>query len=89
MLSFENCIALSVYLNKTQVESLEKFYNVCLFRLLNLNLFDLSISDQYKVLKEHNLLPFRMRLLIRLGKFCNKILNKVMLIQFQRKLELV
>ena len=84
---FDYCITLSVYLTKTQIDSLEKFYNVCLFRLLNLNLFYLSVLGQFKILKDYNLLPFRMRLVMRLGKFCHKIMNEVILVPFQRKLD--
>ena len=84
---FEYCVALSVYLTKTQIESLEKFYNVCLFRLLNIRLFGLEIDEQYKILEEFNLLPFRMRLFVRLSKFCHKVLTRNILVRFHDNLK--
>ena len=70
---FDYCLSLVVFLSKWQIEKLTKFYNVCLFRLLDVKIFDYSDNEQLIALKKFNLLPFKMRICYRLNLFCFKI----------------
>ena len=76
-----------MYFTKTQIDSLVEFYNVCLFRLLNIRLFGLNWLDQKKMLKNFMILPLKLRICYRLNLFVYKILNKHILGNFYSKLE--
>jgi len=83
---FDYCSALTIYLNKTQVNSIEKFHKVVLFRLLNVKLFGLNYLSQSPLLESYNLLPYRMRLCSRISIFCHKVINKIILSDFSNNL---
>ena len=83
---FDYCAALTVYLNKTQVNSIEKFHKVVLFRLLNVKLFGLNYLLQSPILEPYKLLPYRMRLCTRISIFCHKVINKTILSDFSNSL---
>ena len=73
---FDYCSSLFVYFNKTVLHSLENFFNVCLFRLLNLDIKYLSLSDQFILLSKFNLLPLRVRLFYRVNFLVYNLMNK-------------
>ena len=79
---FDYCSALSIYMCKTLIDKVEKFYNVCLLKLLNINVFGMSALEQHKFLEGYNLLPFKVRLFNRINMFCYKKMNGVILNQF-------
>jgi hypothetical protein len=76
---FDYCSSLFVYMSKCLIEKLCKIYNYSILLLLNLNLNFLSDSEQYEILKEYDLFPFKFRLLIRFSTFSFKIFNKCLL----------
>ena len=76
---FDYCAALAIYLNKTQLNSIEKFQKVVLFRLLNVRLFGLDHVNQKLLLNDFKLMPYKMRLCFRLSIFCHKVTNKLIL----------
>ncbi len=79
---FVYCSALAVYLNKTQLKNMEKFQKVALFRLLNVKLFGLDHLTQKATLDKYKLMPYLMRLCLRLSTLCHKVTNKLLLISF-------
>ena len=83
---FNYCAALTVYLNKTQVNSIEKFHKVVLFRLLQVKLFGLDSLSQLPLLQQFNLMPYRLRLCSRLIIFSHKVVNNVLLSSFGNNL---
>lgn len=84
---FDYCSALHVYFNKTQMESLEKFYNVCLFRLLGIELFGLESFEQLETLKRFNLIPYKMRIFNKFNNLFYNIVNKNILFNFSASLK--
>ena len=83
---FDYCAALTIYLNKTKVNSLGKFHKIVLFRLLKLKLFGLDCVAQLPLLNHFKLLPYQMRLCSRLSIFSHKVMNKIFLSSFRNKL---
>ena len=65
---------------------MEKLYNFCLFTLFNLNLDELSLKDQFIILKNLNLLPYKYRLLYRLSLFTYKVVSGKFLKNFKNEL---
>ena len=53
---FDYCSSLAVYFNKTLVNRIERFYNICLFRLTGIPILNHSLSQQFTILKPYNLL---------------------------------
>lgn len=86
---FDYCSTLIIYFSKTLIDSIEKFYKICIFRLFKISLFDLSISDQYISLKCLNLLPIKLRFFYNLCTFSYKIVNKKILFNFFEQLKIV
>lgn len=84
---FDYCLSLLIYFNKKQIDSMTKFYNICLYRLLGFKLFDLAECEQLKLLSGVNLLPFKLRVCYRLNIFCYKVMNKLILNDFYSKLD--
>ena len=84
---FDYCAALTVYMNKTQIEKIEKFHKIILFRLLNTRLFGLNHQEQKSQLVRFNLLPIRLRIFFRLNIFCHKIMNNQILKSFYKNLK--
>ena len=81
---FDYCLSLYIYFDKTLLDSIENFFNICLFRLLNLELKHLTLEEQSKVLKPLNLLPFKLRFFYRISIFVYKILNGNILNNFNK-----
>ena len=79
---FDYCSALFIFLKKNQVNELEKFFNICLYRLCHFRLSNLNIFDQKSFLESYNILPFKMRVFCKLNIFCYKIMNKCFLPNF-------
>ena len=76
---FDYCASLFIHFNQTQIEKINKIYNLCLYVLLKIELNHLSLEDQQSKLKPLNILPFRYRLLFRFSIFSYKIVNKFIL----------
>ena len=74
---FDYCSSLVVFMKKKQIASLEKYFNLCLHRLFNFNLFHLNINTQFDFLKKYNILPLRLRLFVRLNNFVYKCVNNL------------
>ena len=74
---FDYCSALVVFLSRKQLNSLEKFYNTCLFRFLNVNIFSLNVFEQKICLKKYNILPLKIRFFIKLNTFIYKTINSL------------
>ena len=72
---FDYCSSLAVYFNKTLVNRIERFYNICLFRLTGIPFLNHSLTQQSLILKPFNLLPFKIRLFFKLNTFCYNIYN--------------
>jgi len=83
---FDYCSALHVYFTKTQMESLEKFHKVCLFRLLGIKLFGMDSNEQLEVLAKYNLVPYKMRIFQRFNSLFHKIVNNNILHNFYENL---
>jgi hypothetical protein len=69
---------LFIHFNQTQIEKINKIYNLCLFVLLKIELNYESLGDQQSKLKPLNI-DFRYRLLFRYSIFSYKIVNKLIL----------
>jgi len=83
---FDYCLSLFIYFNKTLIANLEKFFNTCIYRLFNLELFKLNLNQQLELLEEYKLFPLKIRIFYRINIFCYKILNKQILPDFFNKL---
>ena len=55
-LHFDYCSTLAIYFNKTLVNRIERFYNICLFRLTGIPFITHSLTQQIK-----NLKPYKIR----------------------------
>ena len=75
-LSFFLSSSLYEYFNKTLLQSLENFFNICLYRLLDLDIIHLSIADQFSILGKFNLSPLRVRLFFRVNFLIYKVMNR-------------
>ena len=76
---FDYCASLFIHYNHTQIDKINKTYNLCLYVLLGLELNHLSLEDQQEKLKPLNILPYRYRLLFRFSLFAYKIVNNFIL----------
>ena len=76
---FDYCASLFIHFNHTQIDKINKTYNLCLYVLLGLELNHLSLEDQQEKLKPLNILPYRYRLLFRFSLFAYKIVNNFIL----------
>ena len=81
---FDYCSSLAVYFNKTLVNRIERFYNICLFRLTGIPFLNHSLSQQFTILKPYNLMPFKIRLFYKLNNFCYNIYNNRILSGFKK-----
>ena len=72
---FDYCASLHVYFSKSVINQLERLYNSCIFRLLNIKLKFIDTVDQLLVLKPLNLFPYKFRIFYRLSLFSHKIMN--------------
>jgi hypothetical protein len=79
---FDYCLSISIYFNNKQIDELENLYNFCLLKLFNIKLRFLNLIDKYNLLKSLNLFPFKIRLFYRLSLFSYKIVNNLILSQF-------
>lgn len=69
---FDYCLSLSIYFSNCLIFKIEKLYNNCIFKLLQIDLSKLSITSQNSQLKTLNILPFQYRILYRLSLFTYK-----------------
>ncbi len=76
---FDYCASLFIHFNHTQIDKINKTYNLCLYVLLGLELNHLTLEDQQEKLKPLNILPYRYRLLFRFSLFSYKIVNNFIL----------
>ena len=81
-----HCFTLYIYFTKTLLDNIENFFNICIFRLFKIKLSLLSLSDQSKILKPLNILPFKLRFFYRISIFSYKIMNGKYLPNFFEKL---
>ena len=72
---FDYCAALIIFFNKKLIDSLERYFNFCLYRLFNFKLFSLNLFEQKIFLKKFNILPMKLRFLFKFGTFIYKILD--------------
>ena len=79
---FDYCSSIFVFYNKILFSNLEKFFDLCLYRLFNFRLFDLDASSKSKFLSRYNLFPLNVRFFLKMSKFCYKILNRCILNNF-------
>ena len=63
---FDNCSSLAVYFNITLMNRIERFYNICLFRLTSIPFLNHSPTQQSLFLKPFNFFPFKIRLFFKL-----------------------
>ena len=52
---FDYCSSLLMYCTKAAIKRIEIFYNICLFRLTGMRLFNLTYLQKYQILKPLNL----------------------------------
>ena len=83
---FDYCSSLAVYFNKTLVNRIERFYNICLFRLTGIPFLNHSLTQQSLILKPFNLLPFKIRLFFKFNTFCYNIYNNKILSGFKKEI---
>jgi hypothetical protein len=84
---FDYCLAMIIYMCPTQISRIERFFNICIYRLLRIELVG-DCENQAKILEERktNLLPYKYRICSRLSIFCHKIANKQILKPFSEEL---
>ena len=83
---FDYCVSLLIFFGKKLISSLEKFFNICIFRLTGLNLFNLNIFEQKFFLLKYNILPYKMRIFSRISIFCFKVAKNLILRNFYNNL---
>ena len=83
---FDYCASLYIYFSESLLKRFERFYDICIYRMLKIKLFDLDVDEQLAELSERGLMPFRVRYFYRLSIFSYKVLNKQILKQIQGKL---
>jgi len=76
---FDYCSSLFLYFSNGIINKISNIYNNCIRILFNINLKQIDVTDQLDILKDLNLLPFKLRLLYRFSIFAYKILNKITL----------
>jgi hypothetical protein len=79
---FDYCLSIFIYFNNKQIEELENLYNFCLLKLFNMKLKFLNLLDKYNLLKKLNLFPLKIRLFYRFSLFSYKIVNNLILSDF-------
>ena len=80
---FDYCFSLFIYYRKNVIDSLVKFFNVCLFRLFKLKLFSSSLEEQICLLEKFGILPLRLRFFYRISFLIYKIMNGKQLTAFR------
>ena len=83
---FDYCSSLAVYFNKTLLNRIERFYNICLFRLTGISLLNQPLEQQLPILKPFNMLPYKIRLFYKLNIFCYNIINYKILTYIKQNL---
>ena len=83
---FDYCASLFCYLKLSSLKCVERLYNIIIFKLFNINLFNLNYNDQLVVLKHLNILPYFCRLFYRFSMLSYKILNENCLNQILKSL---
>jgi hypothetical protein len=83
---FDYCSTLFVYMSRCHIERISRLYNYCIFILLKIKLAFLSDSDQYIILKQFNLFPYKYRLFYRFCTFSYKIIKQISLLNIFNKL---
>ena len=81
---FDYCSSLAIYFNKTLVNKIERFYNICLYRLTGIPFITHSLTQQFIILKPYNLLPYKIRLFYKFNIFCYNIFNNRILSGFKK-----
>ncbi len=76
---FDYCSSLFVYFSITLISWIESLFNSVVFRLFKIDLKPLTLHEQYSLLSEMNILPFRFRFFYRFSTFCFKIMNSIYL----------
>jgi hypothetical protein len=75
---FDYCLSLLVYYPKYSLQKLSNYYNICLFKLLNIK-YNVNNSDDLNtfnnILSKYNLYCFQHRILKKLALFSYNILN--------------
>jgi hypothetical protein len=84
---FDYCFSLYIYFPKSLIDVIERFFNICIFRLFKIKLTGLSLDDQARLLKEHNILPFKYRYFYRICIFSFNIMNNKILNNIRAKLK--
>ena len=66
---FDYCASLYIYFSESLLKRFERFYDICIYRMLKIKLFDLDVDEQLAELSERGLMPFRVRYFYRLSIF--------------------
>ena len=84
---FDYCLSLSIYYIRSNLLQLEKLYNFCLLKLLSVNLKNVCLQEQLKLLLKFNLQPFKARLYTRVSIFIYNVDKGRLLEGFKLKLK--
>ena len=83
---FDYCSTIFTFFNKKLFCNIVKFYNLCIYRLLNINIFHMSTLEQNEILCKYNIMPLSMRFFLKMNYFCYKIVNKLILKGYHKEL---
>ena len=79
---FDYSSSIMILMNKTLIKNYENFFNLCVWRFLNINILNLDPLEQKIELEKYNILPIKLRIFIKLNLFCYKIMNNLILSDF-------
>lgn len=85
---FDYCLSLIVYFSKEAIKKLMKMYYICIYKLLNIEIINLSNIEINEKLKAINLLSFHSRCTIKIFSFIFRIkanVNAPMFLENQLK----
>ncbi len=77
------CNSWFVYFTHSLISRLESLFNSTVFKMFNKDLKVLTLDEQYRVLSELNILPYRYRLFFRISTFSYKMINDTYLDMFK------
>ena len=84
---FDYCSSLFVYFSHTLINQIEHLFNSIIKKLLRIDLTNLSYDNQLSILKDVNILPFKIRLFYRFSLFSYKLLNSNCLLKICKSFE--
>lgn len=84
---FDYCNSLLVYFSDSIINQIESLFNFCMYKLLNIELKDLSLDEQCARLSIYNIFPYKYRSFFRFCIFFRKIMNNNILNDLRNRLE--